>query len=130
MHEFTIASSIVNSLLEALEGYPGAERIDEVDLIIGELSFAGIEQVTYCFGVLIEEREQLKGCKLNVTTEGGLVHCRKCGYEGPLDMGSGPDYHHILPVFACPKCTGEVDITAGQSVSIKNAKLIMNDEVD
>ncbi len=129
MHEFTIASSIVNSLLEALKDYPGAERVDEVDLVIGELSFAGIEQVTYCFGVLIEEREQLKGCKLNVITEEGRAHCKECGYEGPLNMGSGPGYHHILPVFACPKCKGEVDITAGQSVSIRNAKLIINDEV-
>ena len=130
MHEFTIASSIVNSLLEALEGYPGAERVDEVDLVIGELSFAGIEQVTYCFSVLIEERERLKGCKLNVITEEGRAHCRECGYDGPLDMGTGQGYHHILPVFACPKCAGEVNITAGESVSIRNAKLIMKDEVE
>ena len=43
MHEVSVMSSIIDSVLEELKGYQ-VERVEEVDLTIGALTFLGEEQ--------------------------------------------------------------------------------------
>lgn len=123
MHEFSITQNLIDSLIEALSGYPTATRVEEVILSIGELSFAGEEQIRFCFSVLSEDDDRLRDCSLVCEKEKGEVVCKNCGYNGPLGTSEGGDIHRLFPVFACPECGKSVEITRGRTVTIKNARI-------
>jgi Zn finger protein HypA/HybF involved in hydrogenase expression len=49
---------------------------------------------------------------------------------GDLEVKEDPLYHYMMPVFACPECGGEVEITRGNGVTITNVKLMIDDGED
>ncbi|MBN1389031.1 MAG: hydrogenase maturation nickel metallochaperone HypA [Candidatus Thermoplasmatota archaeon] len=130
MHELQIASDLMNAVLEAVKEHPNASRVEKVDLSIGRLSFVGDEQLRFCWGAITDECKLLKGCKLDISEEEVEISCRSCGYIGEMDVSEDPMYHFLLPVFACPECGGEVDITRGKGVTISNVRLMIDDGVE
>jgi len=127
LHELQIASELLGAVKETLKNYPDALSVDSIDVTIGKLSFAAEEQIRFCWSVITEEDPVLKGSEMNVTHEEGMVKCKECGFEGELSMKEDPAFHYFLPVFACPKCGGSVDILKGKDVKITNVKVIMED---
>lgn len=129
MHELQIASDLMNAVMEAVKEHPGASRVEKVHLSIGRLSFVGEEQLRFCWGAITEENPLLKGSELAISVDEVEISCRSCGYTGDMDVREDPMYHYLLPVFACPRCTGEVDIISGKGVMIGNIRLIIDDGV-
>ena len=50
MHELTIVSSVVETVMESLAPYPGA-RVVEVRLRVGALSAVIEDSLQFCFGI-------------------------------------------------------------------------------
>ncbi len=128
MHELQIASNLVQAVIQAASGYDHVQMVEEVHLSIGRLAFIGEEQLRFCWGAVTDEKELLKGSKLIITKEEVEVSCPSCGYKGDLGVKEDPLYHYMIPVFACPKCSSDVEILKGKGITVNNVKLIIDDE--
>jgi hydrogenase nickel incorporation protein HypA/HybF len=123
VHEFSVASQIVQSVLAEAEKR-GAKKVTEVDLIVGKLTFLGLEQVRFAFEVLTKDTI-LEGARLVIEEQEGIVKCSNCGYEGDFKYEDDPLYHVPFPTLKCPKCGSVVEINAGKECTIKSIKMMV-----
>lgn len=121
MHELSMTTSIVEKVLEEAKKR-GAKRVEEVQLVIGKLTFLGIEQVRFSYDLLIKDTI-MEGSRLVIEEREPLVRCSGCGYEGPLQYVNEPQFHIALPSFQCPRCAGEIEIIEGRECLIKSIRL-------
>jgi hydrogenase nickel incorporation protein HypA/HybF len=123
VHEFSVTSQIVQSVLAEAEKR-GTKKVTEVDLVVGKLTFLGLEQVRFAFEVLTKDTI-LEGAKLVIEEQEGVVKCSNCGYVGGFKYEDDPLYHVPVPTLKCPRCGSVVEITAGKECTIKSIKLIV-----
>ena len=93
MHELSIVTSIVESVTETLNSYPGA-RVLEVRLRVGVLASVIPESLEFCYGIA-SEGTPLEGSRLVVNMLPVVMHCASCGQDVEL---AG------VQSFRCPKC--------------------------
>lgn len=122
MHEVSVVSDLVSAILKELEKY-NAESVEEVTLTIGDLTSLGAEQMEFAFEI-ITKGTKLEGAKLTVENEGIEVHCESCGYDGPVENLESDFTDHAIPILSCPECKGHVKVTAGQTCSVKNLRIV------
>ena len=123
MHEFSVTSQIVQSVLAEAEKR-SAKKVTEVHLVVGKLTFLGLEQLRFAFEALTKDTI-MEGAKLVIGEQEGVVKCNNCGYEGGFKYEDDPLYHVPLPTLKCPKCGSVVEITAGKECTIKSIKLLV-----
>lgn len=128
MHELQMAGELMGAVLSSIEGRTDISRVEAVNVTLGRLSMIGEEQLRFCWEAIIEDDPLLKGSYLVISYEEGGVLCRVCGYDGPIDMAGDPLLHTVLPIFACPKCGGGVDMVRGRSVQVNNIKAVSVEE--
>jgi len=122
MHELSIARRIVSIVLSEAEKR-GAERVLQVRVRIGELSFLRPEQLSFWFKTL-SQGTLLEGAELVIDIEPGEVECPGCGYKGPMRVEDDPLYHVVFPTLSCPRCGRPVEITRGKGYSITSIRLV------
>jgi len=122
VHEFSVTSQIVDNILKEAVRH-NAERVVQVNLAIGKLTFLGIEQVRFAYKLLVKGTIAEKS-KLFIREKDGLVKCSKCGYEGNFKYEDNPIYHVPMPTLKCPKCENTVDIIGGKECTIESIKLV------
>ena len=118
MHEASIVADIVDGVLAELDRYD-VTKVNAVNMVVGDLTQLGSEQMQFAYEVLTRGTI-LEGSVLNIEAEPVELRCRGCGYEGPAEMadfGDGP--HGGIPVLACPKCGGQVDVVKGNSCAVR-----------
>lgn len=125
MHEVSVVASMVEAILHELENY-NVEKVEEVNIVIGDLTSLGFEQLEFAFEIVTKDTV-LEGCKLNLIREEVEVACKSCGYKGPADNVSSDFSNHVIPILACPKCGGGVEITAGESCCVKDLNIVEAD---
>jgi hydrogenase nickel incorporation protein HypA/HybF len=123
VHEFSITSQIVQNVLAEAEKH-GAKKITEVHLVIGKLTFLGLDQVRFAYGVLIKGTIA-EGSKLVIEEQEGFVKCGNCGYQGGFKYMDDPLYHVPVPTLKCPKCGSTVSIASGKECTIRNIKMLV-----
>jgi hydrogenase nickel incorporation protein HypA/HybF len=123
VHEFSVTSQIVQNVLAEAEKR-GAKKVTEVDLVVGKLTFLGLEQLRFAFEALAKGTI-LEGAKLVIDEQEGVVKCNSCGYEGSFKYEDDPLYHVLLPTLKCPKCGNVVEIAAGKECTIKSVKMLV-----
>ena len=121
MHEFSITSQIVNLVLDEAKKHD-AKRVYEVHLVIGKLTFLGLEQVKFAYNMLVKNTI-MENSQLLIEEKDGVVQCNTCGYAGNLKYEDDPLYHIPSPTLTCPKCGGVVTIVGGKECTIKSIKL-------
>jgi hydrogenase nickel incorporation protein HypA/HybF len=117
-----MTTQIVNHLLEETKKH-NAKQVHEVHLIIGKLTFLGLEQVKFAYNLLVKNTI-LEDSKLHIEEKDGVVKCNTCGYTGDLNYEDDPVYHVLTPTLNCPKCEGVVNIVGGKECIIKSIKLV------
>jgi len=115
MHEFGIATEIVNVVKETVASKP-VKRLISVTVEVGQLAMVNAEQLKFSFEVLTEGGP-FEGAEMNVETLPAVAKC-KCGFEGAL---GDEDY-------VCPKCGGMYELLSGRGICIKNLKVELEDE--
>jgi len=123
MHEFSVTSQIVQSVLTEAEKR-GAKKVTEVHLMIGQLTFLGLEQVRFAYEALIKGTI-MEGSRLIIEEQEGAVKCNRCGYEGGFKYENDPLYHVPVPTLKCPQCGNVVSIAAGKECTIKRIKMMV-----
>jgi hydrogenase nickel incorporation protein HypA/HybF len=124
MHEYSVMSQIVDSILEEVKKRD-ATKVEQVDLEIGEFTMLGDEQMEFAYEVLSKDTV-LQGSKLRVTHRKGKVKCDSCGYEGDV-MIAEDSPHRMIPILECPKCHSPAKITEGRECFIRNIRMVVPD---
>jgi hydrogenase nickel incorporation protein HypA/HybF len=128
MHEFGVARSLVENV-EYTARENRAKEVSEVMVEIGELSFVSVDALRFAYHALVKESELLGSSKLTITEIPARVSCQSCNYEGPLKRFDEPESHFITPLFACPEYNGKIDILQGRECTIKNIRMMVDDDV-
>lgn len=125
MHEVSVMSSILDSVLEELKKYR-VEKVEAVYLTIGELTFLGEDQLRFAFEVLTKGTI-LEGAELVVDREAVEVRCRGCGYAGKAEYLEDEMYHLQVPTLSCPRCGKGVEAVKGKSCMVRSVKVVESD---
>jgi len=123
MHEFSTMQAVLESVLSAAKLH-NAERVLEINLEIGELTFLNPEQLRFAFSILSEGTIAEKA-NLRIKRVRPRIKCANCGYEGYVKY-EGPEHHSLdIPLqLKCMKCgSTKVEITRGRECNVKNLKL-------
>jgi hydrogenase nickel incorporation protein HypA/HybF len=109
MHELSIVSSVVETVTESLEAYPGA-RVEEVRLRVGVLAAVVVDSLEFCWG-LATEGPALEGSRLVVKMIPVVMHCAACEEDVELDG---------VQSFRCPRCDEPCsDLRHGRELEIE-----------
>jgi len=120
MHEFSIASSIVESVLAFAEKQRAA-RIVEVRLTIGEFTHIEQEQLRFCFQAITKDTV-LEDSTLEIETSDAAVRCPHCGYAGPPKYWEGALSAALVPTLQCPACGKAAEPAEGHECAIKTVR--------
>ena len=104
MHEVSIISSIIDSVLEELAKHD-VERVEEVYLTLGSLTFLGEDQLQFAYEVL-SKGTALGGSRLVIEKEDIELRCRSCGYQGEAD---------------------NIDVIKGKSCTVRSLRVVEKD---
>ncbi|MFC1896595.1 hydrogenase maturation nickel metallochaperone HypA [Thermodesulfobacteriota bacterium] len=120
MHEFGVAQSIVNKVLEVARANE-ASRVLQVNLEIGEVSLVNAEQLTWHINMIAADTIAA-GMAVNVLETPLKIRCAACGYEGGVRYEEkNPQWHTRIPVFECVKCeSADTAIVEGRELRIKD----------
>ena len=122
MHEVSVMSSIMEQVLEELQKHE-IERVEEVEMVVGELTFLGHEQLRFAFEIM-SRNTPLEGSELKIATEEIEVECDSCGYRGKARYLDGDEYHLSIPVLHCPGCGEKVRVTKGKRCGVTSIKVV------
>ena len=121
MHEFSVATHTVDKIIEtALNS--GAKKIREVEILIGELSLLGKDQLAFWMKEILNGKGDIAhNVKIDVKSTTALIKCNMSGYEGNLKE-KGED--HFTPTFYCPSCNqGDIEIKKGRECILKSIQI-------
>jgi len=122
VHELSMTTQIVDSVLEEAKKQD-AKKVTEVHLVIGKLTFLGIEQVRFSYKILVEDTI-MKGSKLIIEEKDGTIECPGCGYKGAIPFEDDPAYHVPIPTLRCPKCGKAAKIIEGNECTIRSIRML------
>ncbi len=127
MHEFSIASGLVEKLLEFAENNPD-KRIVEVRLAIGEFTQIEEEQLRFCYDSIITEMP-IAGSRLTIEPVLAQVQCRHCDYSGPPKYWDGALAGTPVPTLECPQCGKAAAASEGEECAIRSVRFTQPNEL-
>ncbi len=130
MHEYSVMNQLVAALLDELEEErDNIERIKEVKIEVGELTFLGEDQLKFAFETLSKDTI-LEGADLDVNSIESEVRCENCGYEGEINYSNDPAFHYNVPIISCPECDSKPEIIKGKETKIVGVTAVEKEEED
>ena len=128
MHEFSIAASIVESVLAFAEKQRAA-RVVEERLTIGEFTHIEQEQLRFCFQAITKDTV-LEDSALEIETSDAAVRCPHCGYAGPPKYWEGALSAALVPTLQCPGCGKAAEPAEGHECAIKTINFAREEDFD
>ncbi len=122
MHEFSIANPIVKKVLD-LAKEKKAKAVKGIEVCVGELVLLGAEEeFRFWLKELLCKEEIAKDAQIKINIVKSKVKCRKCGYEGGLEVNH--EHSHSHPVFLCPHCEdSDIDIKEGKDCVLEKVQV-------
>jgi hydrogenase nickel incorporation protein HypA/HybF len=120
MHEFSIASGLVEKLLDFAEKNP-EKKIVEVRVAIGEFTQIEEEQICFCYESIITEMP-IAGSRLTIEPVLGKVMCSHCSYSGPPKYWEGALSGPPVATLECPQCGKAALPTEGEECAIRSIR--------
>jgi len=122
MHEFSVSSEIVRTVLDTAEKNHG-KRVLSIQLEIGELALLNLEQVTFWIQELFRG-SVAEGAKIKVRKIKARVSCEACGYEGENSSHQKDLFQHLIPL-SCPKCgSTQIKVEKGRECTLKKIQVL------
>jgi len=126
VHELSMATQIVESVLEEAKRHD-AKKVAEVHLVIGKMTFLGVDQVRFSYGILVKDTI-MEDSKLIIKEQDGVIECPSCGFKGAVPIEDDPAYHVPVPSLRCPKCGEAAKIVEGKECTIASIRLLKQQE--
>ena len=122
MHELSIASNLVESVLEFANS-PPPKKVLKVLLQIGELTCVEPDQLQFCYSSIIPETA-LSESTLEIERVAAQVSCPHCHYAGAPKYWE--DAHAAAPVatLECPQCGKAAETTHGHDCTIRTIRYV------
>ena len=122
MHEFSVSSEIVRSVLNHVEKEKG-EKVLSVQLEIGELALLNMEQVTFWIHQLFKGTVA-EGAKVKVRTVKARIQCGSCGYKGGISLDKKDPFRHFVP-YSCPQCGSfQIRVEKGRECTLRRIQAL------
>jgi hydrogenase nickel incorporation protein HypA/HybF len=122
MHELSIASTLVESVLEFAHS-PPPKKIVKVLLQIGEFTCVEPEQLSFCYSAVIQETA-LAGSTLEIERVPAEVACPHCGYAGPPKYWNDALAAAPVATLQCPACGKAAETTHGHDCTIRTIRYV------
>jgi hydrogenase nickel incorporation protein HypA/HybF len=122
MHELSIASAVVDSVLEFV-AERSIKRVVAVRLAVGELSHVEEEQLRFCYLAIIQETP-MRDSVLEIERVPAVVRCHQCDYSGRPKYWEDAISAAPVPTLQCPKCGGAVEPIEGNDCAIKSVRFV------
>jgi hydrogenase nickel incorporation protein HypA/HybF len=117
MHELSIATSIVETVLQEIQR-KSLPSVQTIAVRVGALSCVDPEALRFGFESIISDTP-LANTKLEIETVPVQGKCRACGHDFSVQ-----DF-----VFACPRCdSGQIDMTRGDELDIAYLEVAEGEE--
>jgi hydrogenase nickel incorporation protein HypA/HybF len=118
MHEFSLSSEIVKTVLKTAEENK-AKKVHAIYLEIGELALINKDQVAFWVEELLKD-SIAEGAKVKVKVIKGRIRCGGCGYSGAIKgVDEGDFVTHAFPQL-CPACGSfKVQIEKGRECFLR-----------
>lgn len=108
MHEFSIASALLDQVLEVAE-QNGMEKVSEVELEVGTLQLIVPDALETAFAALCENT-MAAGARLIQNEVPPRARCRDCDHE----------FEAAIDHYQCPQCQGaNTQIISGRDIILK-----------
>ena len=105
MHELSLSSAIVNTVVKHAEG----RRVTVVELRVGKLRQVIPDTLEFYFE-FVARGTVCEGARLDQQVIDARLRCKTCGHEWEIE----------IPAFRCPQCTGsDVEIAGGNEFEIE-----------
>lgn len=124
MHEFSIATQLLESALEFLQDREPCEIL-AIRVEIGELMCVEAEQLRFCFDS-IKQETPLENSVLEISFAPAAVECPHCQYEGLAGRWDGAISGASIPTLQCPRCGKAVKAVQGHDCAIKSIRVSTN----
>ena len=122
MHELSIATVLVNTLLNYQTKQEKIRKILEVYIRIGKMRAVSIEQLAYSYDLLVSGTS-LAGSKLVVEEVPAKINCPKCNFSDNFDM-KGDSFHFAVPSLSCPRCQTHLNLEGGEELQIAKIRVV------
>ena len=122
MHEFSISSEIIRTVLDTTEKNHG-KRVLSIQLEIGELALLNVEQVTFWIQELFKG-SVAEGAKIKVKIIKARISCEACGYEGKNSSDQKDLFQNLIPL-SCPKCKSfQIKVEKGRECNLSKIQVV------
>ena len=128
MHELSIASAVVDSVLEFV-AERSVKRVLAVRLAIGELSHVEAEQLRFCYMAITKETP-MQDSALEIEKVEAVVCCQHCGYSGRPKYWDDALSAAPVPTLQCPSCGGVVEPVEGNDCAIRSVRFATDEPVE
>ena len=128
MHELSIASAVVDSVLEFV-AERSVKRVLAVRLAVGELSHVEAEQLRFCYMAITQETP-LQDSALEIEKVEAVVRCEHCHYSGRPKYWEDAISAAPIPTLQCPSCGGAVEPVEGNDCAIKSVRFATDEPVE
>ena len=125
MHEFAVATSLVESVTEIAKER-SASKVVEVHLKVGKLRVLSIDQLRFSYEIL-SKGTLLEGSRLSIEETPGFTRCPNCNYTKSMET-SDLTFHFLLPKMTCPKCATVLIIEGGDECLITKVRMVIESE--
>jgi len=120
MHEFSIATSVVDQLLQ-FAAQEQLAQVLSVRLAIGELTHIEPGQLSFCYEA-ISKGTLIEGSTLDIERLEARVQCQACSYRGPPKYWEEALCFAAVATLQCPNCGKAVEVVEGDECMIKGVK--------
>jgi hydrogenase nickel incorporation protein HypA/HybF len=121
MHEFSISSEIVRTVLDTAEKNNG-KRVLSIQLEIGELTHLNGDQVGFWIKELFKG-SVAENAEVKIKTIKARIHCKPCGYKGDIGSDQEDSFRH-LALQTCPRCNSfQIKIEKGRECILRRIQV-------
>jgi hydrogenase nickel incorporation protein HypA/HybF len=121
MHELSIATELLKTLLDYQKKQEKSVKILEVHVRIGKLRTVALEQLRYCYNLLIKGTSAA-GSKLIVEEIPAKITCPTCKFNNDFDV-KDDSFHFTIPSLTCPRCGTRLNLEGGDELQITKIRM-------
>jgi hydrogenase nickel incorporation protein HypA/HybF len=109
MHELSLSTAVVNTVVKHAQGRP----VSVVNLRVGQLRQVIPDSLAFYFEFVARDTV-CEGARLEQEVIEARLRCRPCGLEWAIE----------IPAFRCPSCGGsEVEIASGDEFEVESIEV-------
>ena len=122
MHEFSISSEIVKTVLDTAKKSSG-KKVLSVQLEIGELTLLNGDQVGFWVKELFKG-SAAEDAEVKIKTIKARILCKACGFKGGIRSDQEDSFRH-LTLQTCPQCNSfQFKIEKGRECILRRIQVV------